>query len=288
MAIEWIPEAIQIDENHEKALIIKDPLTIVAKILNLSAPADAVREEFGPITISQFWKLFQEIVTEELNVRLRHIQGQTSAYQEELALQMRFMQIATMNLTTTVLQLKSQLETKVAEQKVDAVLAAANSEPMDFEWTPPSYPLPDMPALFAIEAKKCTPRDDSADERDCTARGQRQGTLPPATPRSTLGTSQSTSRKRSTTLNGGKGGSCAPPKGPSAKNPWDSSSDSDSDPSEDERPKKKLTTQQLLAKYVTAMVKDQKKKDKAQAPKPQPYKGDPEDLKRFIRQLENV
>jgi len=89
-------------------------------------------------------------------------------------------------------------------------------------------------------------------------------------------------------LNGAKGGSGAPLKGPPAKNPWDSSSDSDSDSSKEERPKKKLTTQQLLVKYVTAMVKDQKKKDKAQAPKPQPYKGDPEDLERFIRQLENV
>ena len=36
------------------------------------------------------------------------------------------------------------------------------------------------------------------------------------------------------------------------------------------------------------MIADQKRKDKADAPKPQPYKGDPEDLERFIRKLENV
>ena len=35
------------------------------------------------------------------------------------------------------------------------------------------------------------------------------------------------------------------------------------------------------------MIADQKRRDKADAPKPQPYKCDPEDLERFIRQLEN-
>ena len=36
------------------------------------------------------------------------------------------------------------------------------------------------------------------------------------------------------------------------------------------------------------MIRDQKHRDKANAPKPQPYNGDTEDLKRFLRQLENV
>ena len=36
------------------------------------------------------------------------------------------------------------------------------------------------------------------------------------------------------------------------------------------------------------MIADQRRKDKADTPKPQPYKGDPEDLERFIRQLENI
>ena len=49
-----------------------------------------------------------------------------------------------------------------------------------------------------------------------------------------------------------------------------------------------MTSNQLLHKYVKAMITDQKRRDKADAPKPQPYKGDPEDRERFIRQLENV
>ena len=70
----------------------------------------------------------------------------------------------------------------------------------------------------------------------------------------------------------------------------DSSDDLDSDLSENEEqlPKTKLTSNQLLHKYVKAMIADQKRKDKADAPKPQPYKGDPEDLEKFIKELENV
>ena len=50
----------------------------------------------------------------------------------------------------------------------------------------------------------------------------------------------------------------------------------------------KITSEKLLAKYISAMIKDQKHRDKADALKPQPYKGDPEDLEKFLRQLENV
>ena len=49
-----------------------------------------------------------------------------------------------------------------------------------------------------------------------------------------------------------------------------------------------LFLMKLLEKYITAIIKDHKNRDKVEAPKPQPYKGDPEDLERFLRQLENV
>ena len=39
---------------------------------------------------------------------------------------------------------------------------------------------------------------------------------------------------------------------------------------------------------MNAIISDQKRRDKADTPKPQPYKGDPEDPERFIRQLENM
>ena len=36
------------------------------------------------------------------------------------------------------------------------------------------------------------------------------------------------------------------------------------------------------------MIRDQKHRDKANAPEPLPYKADPEDFERFLRQLEDL
>ena len=79
-----------------------------------------------------------------------------------------------------------------------------------------------------------------------------------------------------------------PKKKAAAGNPGDSSDDRDSDPNVGQPPKKKITSEKLLEKYITAIIKDHKSRDKVEAPKPQPYKGDPEDLKRYLRQLVNV
>ena len=53
-------------------------------------------------------------------------------------------------------------------------------------------------------------------------------------------------------------------------------------------PKKKITSEKLLETYIAAIFNDYKRRDKVKATKPQPYKGDPEELERFLRQLENV
>ena len=65
-------------------------------------------------------------------------------------------------------------------------------------------------------------------------------------------------------------------------------SDSDTSDNAGELPKKKLTSNPLLHKYVKAMIADQKRRDKADTSEPQTYKSDPEDLERFIRQLKNM
>jgi len=68
----------------------------------------------------------------------------------------------------------------------------------------------------------------------------------------------------------------------------DSSSDSSSeDEATTRRPHDPETIQtQLLELLVRNIAKG--KKAKPEAPKPKAYKGDPEDLERFIRSLENV
>ena len=136
-------------------------------------------------------------------------------------------------------------------------------------------------------------RSQDADEK---AREQRASSIPPPTPKVMLGASQSTSRKHNMVtedLPQGLGGSDGdrPPKIAKGKktagggNPDDSSDNNDSDPSdnEGELPKVKITSEKLLAKYISTMIRDQKLGDKADAPKPQLYKGDPEDLERFLR-----
>ena len=174
-----------------------------------------------------------------------------------------------------------------------------SSEPMDWEWTPKPLPVPNLADELENKIKKgklkANPAEDPGDTADSRERTRRRGTVPPPTPQGSLGSSQNTGRKRRTTLTSKKGsGSGAPPKKPREPgiggNPEDSSDDSDSNASNNpgELPKKKITSKDLLHKYLKAMVQDYKKRDKADAPKPQPYKGDLEDLERFIRQLENV
>lgn len=65
-------------------------------------------------------------------------------------------------------------------------------------------------------------------------------------------------------------------------------SDSDSRNNKEELPKVKITSKMLLARYISALIKDQKHEDNADTPETEPYKGDPVDLKSFLVQLENV
>ena len=60
-------------------------------------------------------------------------------------------------------------------------------------------------------------------------------------------------------------------------NPENSSNDLDSDATNKQENllKKKLTSKEMLPKYVKVMARDYKGKDKANASKPQAYKGDP-------------
>ena len=181
---------------------------------------------------------------------------------------------------------------------------------MEWEWTQPvTKALPHLVHIFKSEEanQRWIPWDDYTEQMDWDARSQRDGTIASPTPGASLGTGESASRKRSSTLrgtgggygipgmdgtgasgSGGGRGNPPPKKIAAAGNPGDSSDDSDSDPDVGQPPKKKITSEKLLEKYITAIIKDHKSRDKVEAPKPQPYKGDPEDLERFLRQLENV
>lgn len=63
---------------------------------------------------------------------------------------------------------------------------------------------------------------------------------------------------------------------------------SDSSDNEGELAKFKINSEKLLAKYITAIIKEENYCSKADTPKPQLHESDPEDLERFLRQLENM
>ena len=50
------------------------------------------------------------------------------------------------------------------------------------------------------------PRDDYTEQMDPDARSQREGTIPPPTPGASVGTGESASLKRNSTLRGSNGG----------------------------------------------------------------------------------
>ena len=198
------------------------------------------------------------------------------------------------NMTMNIIQFKAGIEGALAAAIPS--IPKEQTDPIDWEFTPTPVTGTDLAIDLERQImrgkKTLTPNKNPEDKADRDARVRRGGTVPPPTIGAALGPTENTGRQRSTTLTntarGGSGGG-TPPKKPKKSaaggNPDDSSNNSDSDPSdtEGELPKTKLTSNQLLHKYVKAMIADQKRKYEADAPKPQPYEGDPEDLESFIR-----
>ena len=161
---------------------------------------------------------------------------------------------------------------------------------MEWEWTQPvTKALPHLVHIFKSEEanQRWIPWDDYTEQMDWDARSQRDGTIASPTPGASLGTGESAIRKRSSTLRGtggaygilgidgtgasGRGGGRGnppPKKTAAAGNQGDSSDDSDRDPVVGQPPKEKITSEKLLEKYITAIIKHHKSRDKVEAPKP--------------------
>ena len=300
LAIKWQPQPLQVDEAAAKALVIKNPLPVVAKAFGFHEPSPEQAAEYGPTNAVDFWALLQHFLHAEMDRQLSLIHETASKYQERHNLEIEYLQRAMFNKTMNVIQLKAGIENALAAAIPS--IPKEQTDPMDLEFTPTPVIVADLVVDLERQIKKgkktLTPNENPEDNADRDARARRGGTAPPPTPGAALGPTETTGRQRPTTLtntaSGGSGGG-APPRKPqksaTGDNLHDSSDNSDSDPSDNEGgelPKKKSTSNQLLNKYVKAIISYQKRRDKADAPKPHPYKGDPEDLERFIRQLENV
>ena len=282
LQIEWLPQPSNFPEDKQ-SLVIKDPLPVIATLRNFTPPSEEDKAEWpGPKSLEEFWLMLQHFLKVEINEQLSHIHDIAIRYQEANAIQIGYLQQAVYNMTIHTFDLRVQLIAALTETPPTE---KDGEDSMDWEWTPKPLSIPDLAINLKNKIKKgksqYTPTEDPGDAADRAARSQRGGTVPPLTPKGSLGSSENTGRKWRTTLTSKKGsGAGASPKKPrepgTGGDPSDSSNDSDSDASNNpyELPKKKLTSEDLLHKYVKAIAQDYKRRNKVDAPKLQPYKVD--------------
>ena len=255
LRIAWPYQAINVDEAQCNAIIVRDLLSVASKMLGYATPSKERKKRYQPRNFHEFWAMLQDVIENEYNIQLSKIYEQTLQYQEANALQMQYLQQAMMHMSYNVMNLKGELENAVKEKATP--LLEDSTEPMDWEWIPPSHTLlKDLIAEFELEVKTAgftskIPEQD-ADEK---SREQRAGSFPPPMPKATLGASQGTSRKRNKVTEdlpqelGGSGGD-GPPKKPKGKktagggDPGDSSDNSDSNPSDNEGNSRKSRSHQ--------------------------------------------
>ena len=70
LQIEWQPQQIEVSEDLNKALVIKDPLALIAQTIGVPTTPKEERVKYGPTSVENFWFLFQDLMKEEFNRQL--------------------------------------------------------------------------------------------------------------------------------------------------------------------------------------------------------------------------
>ena len=214
LQIEWLPQPIQISED-KKVMIIKDPLPVIAILLDFNPPSNEDRAEHaGPRILEEFWLLIQHFLRIEINEQLNQIHDMAIRYQEANTLQIRYLQQAVYNMTIHMFDVQNAMI--VALNNMLEIVKDC-TDLMDWEWTPDLKPVANLatdPENKIWKGKiKLTLFEGCIDAVDREARSRRGGTVPPPTPKGSLGSSQNTGRKGRTTLTSKQGNSGgAPPK----------------------------------------------------------------------------
>ena len=152
LRIEWPYQAINVDEAQSNAIIVRDPLSVVSKMLGYATLSEERKKRYQPHNFHEFWAMLQDVIENEYNIQLSKIYEQTLQYQEANALQMQYLQQAMIHMSFNVMNLKAELENAVKEKATP--LLEDSTEPMDWEWTPPSHtPLKDLISEFELEVK---------------------------------------------------------------------------------------------------------------------------------------
>ena len=114
LQIEWQPQQIEVSEDLNKALVIKDPLALIAQTIGVPTPPKEERVKYGPTRVENFWFLFQDLMKEEFNRQLGTIYDKTERYYESFQIQLQYLQQATMLMTQTICELKPKIEEAIA------------------------------------------------------------------------------------------------------------------------------------------------------------------------------
>ena len=149
LQIEWQPQQIEVSEDLNKALVIKDPLALIAQTVGVPNPPNEERVKYGPTSVENFWFLFQDLMKAEFNGQLGIIQDKTEGYYESFQLLLQYLQQATMLMTQTICELKPKIEEAIAGTQLSAL---NDGEAMKWEWTQPvTKAFPDLVHIFESE-----------------------------------------------------------------------------------------------------------------------------------------
>ena len=87
LQIEWLPQPSNFPEDKQ-SLVIKDPLPVIATLLNFTPPSEEDKAEWpGPKSLEEFWLMLQHFLKVEINEQLSHIHDIAIRYQEANAIQ---------------------------------------------------------------------------------------------------------------------------------------------------------------------------------------------------------
>ena len=170
LQIEWQPQQIEVSEDLNKALVIKDPLALIAQTIGVPTPPKEERVKYGPTSVENFWFLFQDLMKEEFNRQLGTIQDKTERYYESFQIQLQYLQQATMLMTQTICELKPKIEEAITGTQLPTL---KDGEAMEWEWTQPiTKALLDLVHVFESEEanQHWISRDDSTKQMDRDAR----------------------------------------------------------------------------------------------------------------------
>ena len=250
-----------------QSLSHQNPLPVVAKVLVFNEPSADQAAKYGLTNALGFWALLQHFLQLEMNHQFTSIHKITSTYQKRHNLEIEYLQRPMFNMTMNVIQLKMGIEGALAT--IVLSIPKEQTHPMGWEFIANLVIVADLAIDLEQKFKKgkkmLTPNQTPEDKAEWDVRARRGGTAPPPTTGVALGPTENTGRQRCTTLTNtasGSSGGGATPKTPEQLafggnlDHSSDNSDSDSSDNEGESHKKKLTSNQLLRKYMKAMIAD--------------------------------